>query len=316
MESVDHSNSAPLTLSIPPGDSMVDGDVAPLSPFLACSAATSPGAEDPSKLKGKVKLTEPEIVEKMTAYIKELKEADDVVTKENSAKILFLKTHVFGNTDRTMRKSLANKAVSLGTTALFPHIWKKLFQTKFESVVCTAEWTVMKNSLVMLWNGTDSSKAMCEDLLTSELYKYVLDILREPRIFRGDMENSAVIYTAKGLLGVVHNLLQNFDEARILLREYDAVNIVKEYRTLGNEMLQCKSLFNLAYLIDDKENELLNSNKEDFKFLFKVLTSVVKSTNHISRYWGYHAVELLRVINLLAANDSNKIRLIECGLLK
>ena len=296
-----------MTLNIS-GDSVPDhDDVAPLSIFPPSPGPTRPGKAKSSKRNfGKAKLSEAQIIERMTVYIEELKQADNVVSKENSAKVLFLKTHVAGNTDRTMRTSLINKAVSLGVTTLFQDIWKKLFQLKFESAACRATWRVMKNCLEFLWNCTDSSKVMCEEVLRSELYKYILDVLREPRIVRGNMKNNAVIYTSQGMLGILHNLVQNCKEARIILRAYDAVKIVKEYRTVKSEPLHCNSLLTIAYLIDDNddENELLIS-REDLKFILMILTSAVKSADHISREYGFNVAEILQVISLLAGNKSN-----------
>ena len=67
-------------------------------------------------------------------------------------------------------------------------------------------------------------------------------------------------------------------------------------------------------MISEDENEALNSDESSFQFIHKLLSGAVKGKEHRSPY-GFSADELVAALNKLAANDSNKRRIVQSGFL-
>ena len=71
--------------------------------------------------------------------------------------------------------------------------------------------------------------------------------------------------------------------------------------------IRTKTIINLAYLITEEEDHLINANDENFLLLIKILDSCLERPDHHSKKYGFWATEVLEVFNLLAAIDSNKV---------
>ncbi len=63
----------------------------------------------------------------------------------------------------------------------------------------------------------------------------------------------------------------------------------------------------LAHLITEDEGHLINADDENFRLLMRILESCLKYADHHSKKYGFWADEVLEVLNLLAAVDSNKV---------
>ena len=70
--------------------------------------------------------------------------------------------------------------------------------------------------------------------------------------------------------------------------------------------IRTETIINLAYLITEEEDHLINVDDDNFVLLIKILESCLERPDHNSKY-GYWATEVLEVFNLLAAIDSNKV---------
>lgn len=72
-----------------------------------------------------------------------------------------------------------------------------------------------------------------------------------------------------------------------------------------------------GFLLTEDENEHLNSDEYTFSFLNKVLVSALKGVapEHRSKFYGFTAEEIVVSVNKLAANDSNKQRIVDTGFL-
>ncbi len=260
------------------------------------------------------KLTEEEVIAKLIFMIPTLLKATDYSIKQNSDDIVFIRKNLFPK-DRDKRKKLVDIVVPLGLEDLFPRVLKQFFHLDFLLAEFTAQWTVMKNCLVIFWNGTDISSKLCELLIEKGIHGYILELLRDSRICQKELSNKSGVYFVKGLMGICHNILQQDDVARGYLREKGCIDTFKNYMDVSNTMIQCKAMMCLAYVINESENELLNSTESNFKFLTKILADSLLSPDHHSRRYGYSADELSRVINMIAASDMNKEGLVESGII-
>ena len=71
--------------------------------------------------------------------------------------------------------------------------------------------------------------------------------------------------------------------------------------------IRTKTIINLAYLITEEEDHLINADDDNFVLLIKILESCLERPDHHSKKYGFWATEVLEVFNLLAAIDSNKV---------
>ena len=68
-------------------------------------------------------------------------------------------------------------------------------------------------------------------------------------------------------------------------------------------------------MINEDENEALNSDESTFQFIHKLLSGALKGHEHRSLTSGFSADELVAALNKLAANDGNKRRIVQSGFL-
>ena len=71
--------------------------------------------------------------------------------------------------------------------------------------------------------------------------------------------------------------------------------------------IRTKTIINLAYLITEEEDHLINADDENFVLLKQILDSCLERPDHHSKRYGFWAAEVLEVFNLLGAIDSNKV---------
>jgi hypothetical protein len=110
-------------------------------------------------------------------------------------------------------------------------------------------------------------------------------------------------------------MLHRVTEARQPIRDEDGVNIIQRFRQAPEAMISCKALIIQAYLMNEEENEALNSDEKTFQFLHSLLLSAIQGPEHRSPAYGFHAEETLVAVNKLAANDKNKQRIVQAGFL-
>lgn len=68
-------------------------------------------------------------------------------------------------------------------------------------------------------------------------------------------------------------------------------------------------------MINEDENEALNSDESTFQFIHKLLSSALKGKEHRSLSTGFSADEVVAALDKLAANDNNKYRIVKSGFL-
>ena len=78
------------------------------------------------------------------------------------------------------------------------------------------------------------------------------------------------------------------------------------------EIVKCVAQLMLAYIISEDENEVINSDDTNIVFLLKTAEDAIRSKNHRSNN-GFSALEIIQGLNKLAANDSNKTRIVQNG---
>ena len=77
-------------------------------------------------------------------------------------------------------------------------------------------------------------------------------------------------------------------------------------------MVKCIAQLVLAYIISEDENEVINSDDTNIVFLLRTAEDAITRKGHRSKN-GFTALEIIQGLNKLAANDSNKTRIVQNG---
>ncbi len=183
------------------------------------------------------KLSEEEVLQKLDEVIARLHTMTSYNSKECAADLTFLRkysAHNSGDNDRRIRyfDALAER----GVTKIFLKIWAELFPLDFVSEEQSATWNNMKCILIVMWNGTDRSKKLCQMVLNDKVGQYAINLLRDSKIGPEKTDGLRTGYTVKGLYGILHNTLQYCD-ARHTFREAGIVDVLKPYLESPNLMV-------------------------------------------------------------------------------
>ena len=94
----------------------------------------------------------------------------------------------------------------------------------------------MKSILLVMWNGTDRSRNLCQEVLDNKTYLSIIKWLNDPKLAAEKTKGVHRSYTVKGLYGIIHNTLANSD-ARLLYREAGMVQVLKPFLQAPNLMV-------------------------------------------------------------------------------
>ena len=272
--------------------------------------------EKPQKAPVKEQMPE-EIIERLTATITRLKEASDFLTEESASDFFYLNKR-FSSITHSEDRKINLCSLELGVVELCMKVLRESFEKDFLGPEGDTLWNVMKRALVLLWNGSDRYKEICERLLKIEAHLFLLDVVQHPKIAEesNDLKmGTRQIYIIKGVFGVIHNMLMHLGEAgRTTFRQLGTVEILKSQLQSRNTMIKVKAFINLAYLINEEENEIINAGDKHIRFIVSMLKEAVSAKNRRSKR-GFSAIETIEALNKLAVNDNNKERIHNSGAL-
>ena len=197
---------------------------------------------------------------------------------------------------------------------LFRRIWKNNFKGNYLTKENRHLFNNMKDILIVLWNGTDMSKPLTDDIVNIKLYEDILLYLSDEKMDSMNLKSPFKKYLIKGLMGITNNVVQMTDCVHSL-RQNDAVSIFTKLYEAPDTMVSCKALMVLAYVITEEENEKINGDHNNFKFMVKILKHSMEGEDLHSKLYGFSAHEIVEALNRLAANDGNKVRIVENGVL-
>lgn len=173
----------------------------------------------------------------------------------------------------------------------------------------------LRAAITLMWNATDKSPHLCEDCIRRGLIRLLLEDLTDPRLAASELKDPNRLYLVKGYLGILYNLIRYYNDTREMFREYGAVKILQQFLKSSLLMVKTKTIMLLTYLINESENDIINSSDKNLGFVLKMLQSTLESENHFSKKYGYWAVEVTAAVNRLASCESNKERLLKKGAL-
>lgn len=245
-----------------------------------------------------------------------LTEVSDFNSADIYDDLLYVRAVTGTGVAREIRITLANHLSEWGLTKLFLKIWAQGFGKDLYAPEKKPIRLNMKFCMIILWNCTDKSQDLCQKCVDDLVYVDALKYLKDPVLDPDGLDDITNVYFIKGLLGILHNVIQSPEcEAREPFREYGAFETLQRLRSSKNAMIRCKCELLLAYIINEDENEIINSSDSSFAFLLKILDDALMSEGRQSKKWGFQAVEIIMGLNRLAANDSNKVGIVKQGAL-
>ena len=265
---------------------------------------------------GTAKMELDELYVQLDRRCSELLATEDYSTVECQENLHFIReVSIYGRSSPEKKLAVATYLHDKGLAEIFRRVWEFDFPLDFLNPKNKVILTNMKFVMVAMWNSTDRSVALCDQVIHMNLHKDILRYLGDEKMNPEQLGDTRKIYIVKGLLGILHNTVQSCIAAREAYRECSAVALFRNFRAASNEMVQLKANILLAYIITEDENEVINADSKIFTFLVSILESAFTSPDHHSKKYGFKAVELITALNKLAANDANKERIVESGAL-
>eukprot|EP00057_Strongylocentrotus_purpuratus_P012735 XP_011667209.1 PREDICTED: uncharacterized protein LOC105439671 [Strongylocentrotus purpuratus] len=119
----------------------------------------------------------------------------------------------------------------------------------------------------------------------------------------------------KKMFTMLYNCIRNHPNNRAFFRRSRASELLKPFLDCRFYILRAKALFILAYIVTEEENIDLNTTSLNIEFIVKVLRRALEDPSHYSAHYNFFAVEVVEAIQRVAANDHNKDKFIEAGVL-
>ncbi|XP_070554358.1 uncharacterized protein [Ptychodera flava] len=133
------------------------------------------------------------------------------------------------------------------------------------------------------------------------------------------MEEDAIYGMLRSSIMCMHNAIKNWPDNKPYFRKANAVNLLHKYLVnCKNRSIRANSLFTLVYIVTEDEYDRISAG-EEIDFFIKTLDSALKNSysHHMCEVGDYTftAMDIVDGIIRLAANDKNKERLVNRGVL-
>ncbi|VEL33430.1 unnamed protein product [Protopolystoma xenopodis] len=186
---------------------------------------------------------------------------------------------------------------------------------------------------MLTWNATDKSEELCYRLVTASTTMALIHLIKQPELepticFR-QRNVSMLLHSAVGILNNVINHLPNerskfreegIVQALMLIVKYDSLHSHDFYADHVLQKLhlpfKTASLLLLAFMVDEKENDILNDTDGHIIYLIAIVKDALLNEETLfSVNYGYNADELFYRLKHLAGPDSNKEILVKNGII-
>ena len=193
-----------------------------------------------------------------------------------------------------------------GFGQVFLELWKRLskYLTK------QRDSSGYRNVIALLGlsiTASDKSKEFGDELIRLGWAAILLDIIKQQ-----DLDDEI---RALHLLGGLFNCIRMSSGNRDAYRKANAIGVLQPLLTSPNLEIQTNALIILAYVVNEKEREILATSESGLKQLLTVLKNGVDNTEHCAAIGGtsYTVLETLDAINQLAINDTSKAEIARQG---
>ena len=183
----------------------------------------------------------------------------------------------------------------------FQRIWTQFFPlAEPEGIVKERLGTAAS----IMCSMTDTQETVCEQCLISKVHVDLFASLNDAKMHTDDFIELRI-----NVLGTVWNIEQRCDTVESY-RTCNPLPALGKLFDISDMLTQCFAHMLTACIITEDENKLLNKGDTTIKFLVKILKTAVDNTFD-QRSHGFRADEIMYGLNKLAANDSNKERIVD-----
>ncbi|XP_072026498.1 uncharacterized protein [Amphiura filiformis] len=215
------------------------------------------------------------------------------------------------------RRHLANHLVQTGFAQLFVNISRYLLANVRDSNSRTRKednLKVMKGTCTNFSTGNEFEPLVCE-LARQGAVGLLFEELDKSFPPKNDHELLHVVHT----LNILSNCVRCTNSSiRQTYRNANAVNILMQYLKSNEIKLKMESLSILAYVMDDKEGDILGRTDGYIPCLIDVLKQAVAAEDYYVNYTiagepsGDGVYGLIDTMNRLVINDSCKRKVVQC----
>lgn len=182
-----------------------------------------------------------------------------------------------------MNKHIVSRIIKLGIAHVFLRSWKSVSKVEYLKPENIFAFKNFQTILSVIWNCTDKSNELGETLARCGVIQLFFSELKTDKLKLSDLKDENVLYLVKAYLGILHNVVRLCSDTRRLFRSADAVTVLKEYVASGNELVKTKAFLVMSYIINEEENEVINSTDENIQFIVDILQDSLNSENHFSQ---------------------------------
>ncbi|XP_064635353.1 uncharacterized protein LOC135492695 [Lineus longissimus] len=215
----------------------------------------------------------------------------------------------------TLRNDIALALVDADIMPVYNQILELFFKLDFvdgEGKLVKKYFNPVAHVMITLFNFTDKTeeftRAICR---TPGLLELVVWFLREKREAHFSKEiDKQVDKIVKASLSTLYNCSRVSDNRQRLL-EVGAFETGSAYLDSKYPSYQMSALFLIAYLSDEEKSHVFAARKPLLEKLVNNLTAALEREDR--QYMGWSALELIKGIDVLARNDTNKRLVVECG---
>ena len=228
---------------------------------------------------------------------------------EGRAELKFIRRTTKYSPDVVLNKRIIDKIIKFGIAHVFVRVWKSANTVDFMDY--SKQGSAFKNlqtALSIVWNCTDKSPQLCESLIKTHVLHDFIQELESEKISGADLKIDNNLYLLKAYLGILHNIARLCSESRKIFRSAKAVKVLQWYLHSSNDLIKIKAYLILSYIISEEENDIINAQDDNIRFITHILKEALESENHFSKTYAFWASEIVCGLNHLAVNESNKIR--------
>ncbi|XP_070554351.1 uncharacterized protein [Ptychodera flava] len=169
----------------------------------------------------------------------------------------------------------------------------------------------------VLWNTCDASAKMCKKVGEAGIVEVIIEELEKLRDYAvTPVRDQYRDMYLRSLLATTHNVIRNCHDNRGYFRDAGAVQLLQHYLGMDKILYRSYALLTLSFVVNDDENDKINTGTENVEFFMGMLQSAVESENHRSQKESpFHVTELVAGMTKLAVNDANKVKFVEQGVL-
>ncbi len=234
-------------------------------------------------------------------------------TAECRPHLKFVQRQTTYNPDIILNKRIVEQIVRIGVAHVFLKVWKSVSEIDFFDPKNAVAFKNLQRALSIIWNCTDKSPSLCDSLGRCGVIQLLLSELENARLCQSDLSHENHLYLVKAFMGILHNLVRLCPDTRRLFRTSNAVTTLRQYLKRPQGLVRTKAYLILSYIVNEEENELINSTDENIGFILSILEEALSSENHFSQTHAFWAAEIACGLNHLAVNESNKVRMGKLG---